>query len=965
MQGLAPRNSVVIGEATLRAVRDLFEVEALPPAMVKGKSEPLAVWRVAGERAEPAPEVAAARFVGRDRELAALEGAFSRAVERSSVELVTVVGEPGIGKTRLIREFRNRLGATCRWLVGRCLPYGEAVTFAPIADTVRQMAEIWPADDPAEAAAKLGALAALIEADPTERQWLVSRLEPVAGVRAGDAEATIPADEIALAWSRVVGAAAVGGPAVVELDDLHWAEPELLEILERLAGALADRPVLLLFTARLELLERTDRPALFVPKRPSEQVGEGAYPAGATTIELARLSDRESSQLLSGLLAQLVLPTPAREELLERAGGNPLYALEFARMLAEQAPSSAGGPLSMPESVQAVIAARLDGISTDLRSLVLDASVVGTSFWPGALEAVGSRTEDQVRSGVEALVHRGLVQARPSRIEGEPEFGFTHALIREVAYGRIPRAQRARRHLASGSWIERASGDRAEERAEMLARHFGSAVELAEAAGERDVAEQARGPAVRWLMTAGDRAARLDAVSAFALFDRAVRITPPGTPEHAEALSQSARMGRRSGQIDGREVLGRLEAALAIRRQLGDPVAIGGALVRLGSQAGAVGESARSRELLAEAVQILEAQPLGPELARAYAYWAEEEMFAGDVRESKEYAGRALAHLEPGEHDDVEIMSLHIRGDARCSLGDLGGLEDLEEALRLSEASGSVADIVTSENYLAEWLGVTDGPKAALRHHEAAVATAERRGVVSQGLWAKGSMIGSLFESGDWDHAQQLAGELLALGPERLDRALVVMARAMKSRIALLRGRLEDADPPEELARLARSIDELHALTPALAVVAELAAAAGLRTEAAGYVKEFLSATAGVAAEYRNAFLAPLARVCVRVGEIAMAEEIAGPADRAIRRDQLSELSARATVAEAKGDVGQARDGYLEAAGGWRAFGDPLEEAEALLGYARCLVAMGRREEAVPVEGRARGILDRLGVHPP
>jgi len=952
MQGLAPRDSVVIGETTLRAVRDVFDVELVTSSTVKGKAEPITVWRGVGERLRGAADLAPGAFVGRRHELDLLRTLYARSAEGSSLQVVTLVGEPGIGKSRLLREFRRTLDPRPRWVTGECVPYGEMVTFAPVADTLREVTGIDPADSAVEAGDLLSGFAAQIEHDRAEREWLLSRLKPVLGLESADRDSTIPPEETAQAWARVMGSVADSGPLVVELADLHWAEPALIEAVERLAGALAHRPVLLLCTARPDLLEH--------------HPGWGRGRTNATVVELPRLTAGETAELLSHLLAQIMLPPTALDSLLERAGGNPLYAVEFARMLDEHVTERAEH-LAMPSSVQAVIAARLDAIPADLRALVHDASVVGTAFWPAALAALGDRPEPEVRARLQALVQRGIVESSPvSSVEGQAEFGFSHALVREVAYGRIPRAERARLHCTAGTWLERASGDRADERAELLARHFAVAVDLAEAAGERDVAEFARRPAVRWLMTAGERAALLDAATAFGLFDRAATLAPHGGPERATALEMSARMGRRSGSLDGQEVLRRYEAVLALRRTLGDPRGIGRALTRLGSQASIMGDTNRAQDLLREAVRVLE--PSGPsrELALAYAYLAEEAMFRGHVEESMLLADRTLDLQLATSDDFVRVMALHIRGDARCSVGDLGGLEDLEEALRLAEAVGEAGDIVTSHNYLAEWIGATQGPAQAVVLYEAGLALAERRGVVSQGHWTKGSAVGPLFEMGDWDRAVAWCDDLLAVDEEWLDGSLLSFARTTRSRISLLRGRRAESHDPAALVELARRLEELPALAPALVVAAELAVADGSMAGAAGYLLEFEEATADVAAQYREAHLAAVARVAVAVGEAEMAriERMLAASQGLVLRDRLNVASVRAIVAEHRGDLAAAAELYRAAAEGWRSFGNPLEEAEALLGLARC-VGDDSAADAKLARERAAKIMSGLGINAP
>jgi class 3 adenylate cyclase/tetratricopeptide (TPR) repeat protein len=945
MQALAPRDSMVIGEGTLRAVRDLFDLEEQPPSQVKGKTEPLTVWRVLGERLEARPDLTTVEFVGRERELALLEELLDGSKRSSSIGLVTVTGEPGIGKSRLIDQLRRRTAGRTRWLAGRCLPYGEAITFAPAAATIREAAGIGAAFDASRQGSKLEALITAVETDPSEREWLQSTMERVLGIGGTEAGATIPAEETARAWARVVSwIAATSRPSslVLHLDDLHWAEPVFLELVIRLTDRLRGEPVLVLCCSRPELLDRSE--------------GWTTGRDDARVVRLEALSDEESAKLVDDLLERTAIPEPVRASLVERAGGNPLYALEFARMLEEGGLPSGEGPVAMPDSVQTVIAARLDAIPAGLRAFVQDAAVVGTAFWPGVLAALGDRSEASVADGLGELIQRGFIEpSSTSTLEGMPEYGFTHALIGEVAYGRIPRAQRARRHHAAGVWIERVDAERAEERAEMLARHFAAAVELAEAAGEGELAEGARGPAVKWLMAAGQRAGALNAPGSFVLYDRAARLAPSASGERAEALAFSAQMGRRGGRLDAREVLRRYEESLDIYRQMGDRIGIGRGQMRVGSQLGAMGEFGRSGALVAEAVAMLEREPHGADLARALAFRAEVDMFAGHIQASMESAGRALDLLPDGTHDDIRVMALHIRGDSRSSLGDLGGIQDLEEALRLSQASGSASDLVTSLSYLGEWLWTTQGPAAGMVHIHEGIRLAERLGVVSQGLWTKAGGLEALVDMGDWDRAVEWCADVLGVGQENLDSVLFAVATAVRNRIALYRGEVETTDSAAYLADLGRAVEELQALAPALLIAAERSLAGGQSADALAYVEEFDRATSegDVAPSYRESRLAPLARVCGRAGDLSAIERMLGRSQGLLARDRLNLASARALVAHANG-APEAAGLYGAAGEGWRAFGVPLEEALALRGLA---LVTGE-----PEDPRARELLDGLGV---
>ena len=255
-------------------------------------------------------------------------------------------------------------------------------------------------------------------------------------------------------------------------------------------------PLLLLCTARPELFERSS--------------GWGGGKRNATTISLSPLSVEESGRLLQVLLDRTLLPAETQSALLERAGGNPLYAEQFARMLVERGDVE---DLDVPETVQALVAARLDTLAPELKSLLQDASVVGRVFWTGAVAAIGGRDRDEVRRGLNELVRREFVRSvRVSSVEREEELSFWHALVRDVAYQQIPRSPRAEKHLAASAWVEETAGERLEDHAEILVYHYGRALELVRAAGEQHDDVETR--LVRFLLLAGDRASHLDTQAA-------------------------------------------------------------------------------------------------------------------------------------------------------------------------------------------------------------------------------------------------------------------------------------------------------------------------------------------------------------------------------------------------------------------------------------------------------------------
>ena len=441
LQAVAPVGGVLVDEPTMRSTESAITYEPLEPVEAKGKAEPIAVWRATHARSRVGQPEAATHtpFVGRKHELTLVLETFLRAERESSVQLVTVVGEPGIGKSRLVTELRTALDdrpELVTWRHGRCLPYGEGITFWALGEIVKAEAGILESDGAAEVGRKLDEMLAGLVADNAERAWFDSRLGPLVGA-SGDG-AAVAREEAFTAWRRFLEALAATRPCVLVVEDLHWADGALLEFLEHLLDWSMPVPLLLLCTARPELFER--------------QPSWGGGKRNATTISLSPLSTEEAARLLQILLDRTVLPAETQTVLLERAGGNPLYAEQFARMLAERGDVE---NLAVPETVQALMAARLDTLRPELKALLHDAAVVGRTFWSGAVAAIGERDRAEARRELNELVHREFVRpVRVSSIEGEEEFAFWHALVRDVAYQQIPRARRANKHVAAATWIE-------------------------------------------------------------------------------------------------------------------------------------------------------------------------------------------------------------------------------------------------------------------------------------------------------------------------------------------------------------------------------------------------------------------------------------------------------------------------------------------------------------------------------
>src|SRR5256886_2531692 len=648
LQGAAPVGEMAVSAQTFRATERVFEWERLEPVTVKGKAEPLALWRPLRPRARLGLEVirsSATPLVGRELERTLLIGTLERSAQQASCQLVTIVGEPGVGKSRLCAELlgyvEERPGLV-RWRQGRCLPYGDGISFWALGEIVKAECGILESDTPAQAATKL---ARAVAKDDPDRAWLLARLAPLVGAPAEPAGQ----EESFAAWRRFCEGLAAERTTVLVFEDLHWADPALLAFLEHLADWAEGVPLLLLCTARPELYER--HPTF------------GADARNAQRINLAPLSDADTAQLVSALLERAVLPAETQRALLEQAGGHTLYAEEFVRLLADR--NRPGERVQVPESVQALIAARLDTLPADRKSLLQHAAVLGKVFWAGALAEMGGRDQHEVELALHELARKELVRpARASSMEGEHEDGFWQALVRDVCYAQIPRADRAIHHQAAAAWIEEKAGERVEDLADVLAHHYQAALELNRAAGLGEQAEQLQAQALHYLALAGERALSLDVDRAERQLARALELGPPGNSERASLLERWAQAAQQQGRLQ--EARQALEQALDLHRDQGEPVAAGRVLTRLALVVHRLGDP-RSEEMIAEAVELLEAQSAGPELVAGHTYMAGRHILASRYPQGLAAAERALAlGAELGLPEPA--FALHWRGLARCEL---------------------------------------------------------------------------------------------------------------------------------------------------------------------------------------------------------------------------------------------------------------------------------------------------------
>jgi class 3 adenylate cyclase/tetratricopeptide (TPR) repeat protein len=488
LEQAAPPGEILIGATTHALVRDAVEATPVDALELKGKAEPFSAWRV--ERViEGAPAVARrldAPLVGRKRELEQLLVEFAHASEERACRLVTIVGEAGLGKSRLSRELRDAVGDEATVLVGRCLPYGEGITYWPLVEIVR--------------AATGGRAVVDLLAGRDDADWISERVASVVG----GAEVPTASDEIALAVRKLLEHLARGRPLIVEIDDVQWGESRLLDLLETVSLLARDAPILLVCLARPEHLDH----------RPG-------WPG--TRLQLEPLSADESGRLLAGLDP---LPDDARARIAETAAGNPLF-LEQMTALAAQAGN--GTTLALPPSIDALLAARLDRLEAHERAAIESASVVGQEFWSGAVREL-SPAGSQVGSALLGLVRRQLIEPSESVFEDEDGFRFVHLLVRDAAYRAMPKELRAALHERFAGWVEAKDRARGSTYDEIVGYHLEQAFRYREEVGLLDEPSRAlRERAAERLRRAGDRAyARADMPAAASLLLRASALLEEG-----------------------------------------------------------------------------------------------------------------------------------------------------------------------------------------------------------------------------------------------------------------------------------------------------------------------------------------------------------------------------------------------------------------------------------------------------
>ena len=526
LEQAAGGGEILIGGVTERLIRHAMRLEAVSSVDAKGKSAPVEAWRVLA--AVPGAEPFARRWdtplVGRSRELGVLRDELAACAEARVCRLVTVLGAAGVGKTRLVSELAAEAGAHATVVSGRCLPYGDGITYWPLAELIQ----------------RLGGEQAVTEAvgGEPDAALVVERLRVLGG------KGSAPPEELFWAVRRLFEVLARRQPLLVVLEDVHWAEPTLLDLVEHVTRWTHDTPLLVLCVARPELLE--ERPQW-----------EGVL------VRLEPLSTGEATELLDALDVGGILSPELRVRVAEVAQGNPLYTEQLVAMLADEM-RVAAELVELPPTIQALLAARLDRLDPSERHVLERAAVVGKEFWPGAVAALDGGS-DGIGTTLLGLVRREFVEPTASTIPGEDGFRFRHALIRDAAYAGMPKRTRADLHERFAGWLEVHDG-----RDELRGYHLEQAYRYRDELGPLDDRSRTLGEQAGELLTAAGRGAlaRDDVPAAVNLLERGVALLPSSSGSRGYALLEVAIALMRSGAFAAAE--GALEEALTLARAGGD-----------------------------------------------------------------------------------------------------------------------------------------------------------------------------------------------------------------------------------------------------------------------------------------------------------------------------------------------------------------------------------------------------------
>jgi predicted ATPase/class 3 adenylate cyclase len=959
IQSAAEPGSVLVGDATRRASEAAIAYEDAGTHELKGKAEVVSLWRagrvVAARRGEGRAVGLEPPFVGRERELRLVKDLFHATADEGRAHLLSVVGVAGIGKSRLAWEFEkyiDGLADQAWWHRGRCLAYGEGVAYWALAEMIRWRARVTE-DEPAdEALAKLRRVVAEIVSDPDERAFVEPRLQHLLGLT----ERVAPdREDLFSAWRLFLERMAEQNPLIMVFEDLQWADSALVEFLEYLLDWSRGHPIFVLTLARPEVAER--------------HPGWGAGLRSFTSLALEPLPDDAIDALLRGLVPGL--PDAALARIRERADGVPLYAVETVRMLLDRGllePEDAGyrltgelTSLDVPETLQALIAARLDGLEADERRVLQDAAVLGKTFAPRGVAALAGVDEESVRPTLAGLVRKELLALDSDpRSPERGQYGFVQALVQRIAYDTLSRRDRKAKHLAAAAYLHTQAGIDADEIAEVIAAHLLDA--------HRSEPADPDAPAIKaeasgWLVRAAERAAALAATEeAQRAFETAAALADAPL-DRARLFERAGELALAANSLDA--AAAHLRTAFALYDEAGATHDRARVAAGIGLTSWASGSIDEALESLEEAFDVLAGDEPDADVATLAAQLGRFQFFAGNKERAAERIERALdiaealrlpAPLSSALNTKALIVQQHFF-EAEALL---------RQALRVALDHDVIPEALRAYNNLCVHLDLLDRGEEILPTLEEALALARRRGDRFWEVRLAASMCEELRSRGRWDEAVELHATLL---DEQLRHdALLAGAAGGSARIAIERGMPDRAHEllrfmphdteDSDLSRRSLAWWRLQLQAELEGREAEVVEAIAANIEAS---VELLNATA-IAESLRDAatyaVATPDAEVVLHAAE--RVDTLPTNARPRVIESQLCRLRANAAAAAGRHD--EAGAAYAVALANARNLGFAYWLAPVLADYGGWLVATGHPDEAEPLLAEARELFDAMGA---
>ncbi len=956
VQSLAGPGQVLVGDPTRRSTEPTIAYEDAGAHELKGKEGLHKLWRairvVSGARGALKSEGLEAPFVGRDRELRQIKDLFHACAEERRAHLVSVTGIAGIGKSRLAWEFYkyfDGLAQIIYWHRGRCLSYGEGVTYWALADMVRMRCRISEDEGPASAADKLREVLDEHVTDPGERAFVEPRMGHLLGIEEGSA---FTREDLFAAWRVFFERLADVFPTVLAFEDMQWADASLLDFIEYLLEWSRQSPILVVTAARPELVD----------KRPTWGAGKRNF----TSIYLEPLSETAMRELLEGLVPGL--PTRLRDQILARAEGVPLYAMETVRMLLDQGhlvregstyqPAGEVESLEVPETLHALIAARLDGLTQQERQVVQDGAVLGKTFTRDALADLSGIPDAALDSVLVGLVRKEVlsIQSDPRSPE-HGQYGFLQDLTRRVAYETLARRERRNRHLAAAAYMERAFPDD-DEVVEVLASHY---LDAHTAAPDMDAGGEVMRRAHELLVRAAERARSLGAsTEARRYYSQAAELTGD-LLEQAGLLDKAAEMALLTA--DHEEVVALAQRAMDLYDGAGDPRRAAMVSMKLSRVERLNGRTPEAIERLEHAYQIMSTQPDGDH-AMLTAWLAASLFFAGQKERSAALADEALEIAEALALPAVLIRGWMTKGMVASSSRPEEARGLFQLALEMADRYGVREDASQANGNLSDLNFRRDRYADALVLLERSAADARMIGSRAHEWFALSESTYALYMLGRWDEAMAAFGEL----PRELLASAGTLQSPLSSilEIELWRGNLDEGR--ELLASYDRmedsdDIQERAAYAGAKACVRYFE---GRYAEAVESGERALEAADSMGPDGQDIKmgLTWALEAAVASGDRIAVDRLAGWVEALPPGLRAPALVGHAHRARARmaASLDEARSDHQAAVAVFRRLGLPFWLAVSLCEFAEALVRDGRGVEAEPMLAEARAVFETLGV---